>query len=161
GRARTRLRRDRHAPREPDESREAWPERLQSDAPRVLFFDQFEEILTRDPTDMAAKEKFFDELARLLHNPRWWAVLAIRDDYLGAIDPFARHLPTRLQDRFRLDFLTERAARDAMRKPASAVKVKFSASAVTKLVDELRKVRVQQLDREPKEQLGPFVEPVH
>jgi hypothetical protein len=137
------------------------PERLQTDAPYVLFFDQFEDIVTRDPTDMPAKEVFFDELARLLHNPRWWAILAIREDHLGAIEPLARRLPTRLRDRFRLDFLAEKAAGDAIRKPAEAVNVEFVESAITRLVDELRQVTVQQLGQAPKKQPGLFVEPVH
>ncbi|MBV8075222.1 MAG: ATP-binding protein [Planctomycetaceae bacterium] len=35
----------------------------------VLIFDQFEEILTTDPTDRAAKGVFFDQLGAALKNP--------------------------------------------------------------------------------------------
>jgi len=52
----------------------------------VLIFDEFEEVLTADPTDIRDKEEFFDRLATVLRPTRgqpgrWWAVFAMREDY--------------------------------------------------------------------------------
>jgi hypothetical protein len=48
------------------------------DAPQLLIFDQFEEVLTRDPTDRAAKEAFFKELGAALRDRGRWALFAMR-----------------------------------------------------------------------------------
>jgi hypothetical protein len=127
---------------------------------QVLVFDQFEEILTRDPTDVSIKDAFFRELGDLLYDTQWWAVVATRDDYLGALEPFTRHLPNGMRERFRLDFLSEQAAREAMQMPVTDAGVQFTAEAATKLVNELRQMRIQQAD-EVRFRPGPYVEPVH
>src|SRR4029434_8615769 len=42
--------------------------------PQLLIFDQFEEILTRDPTDRAAKEAFFRDVGAALRDRGRWAL---------------------------------------------------------------------------------------
>ncbi|MFN8159416.1 MAG: hypothetical protein U0R52_00005, partial [Solirubrobacterales bacterium] len=101
--------------------------------PEVLIFDQFEEILTLDPIDLAAKEELFRQLGHALRDPWRWALIAMREDYIAALDPYLPLLPTRLRARFRLDLLGERAAREAMQRPAEDVGYTFTDEAADKL----------------------------
>src|SRR5689334_15806600 len=121
----------------------------------LLIIDQFEEVLTLDPTDIAAKEAFFEELGGVVATrergndggesdsgfesegpigggevtsapeihagdtgdgaggladgscwPGTWLLLAIRDDQVGALDPYLHCIPGFLRARYRLSFLT-------------------------------------------------------
>jgi WD40 repeat protein len=126
----------------------------------LLFFDQFEEILTADPTDKAGKTQFFHQLGSALRDRKQWALFAIRDDYVAALDPFVRPLPTRLSNRFRLDFLGINSARQAIQQPALEAGVTFNNAAVEKLVKDLRQVQVQQWDGSLEKQDGLYIEPV-
>lgn len=126
----------------------------------LLFFDQFEEILTADPTDKAGKIQFFHQLGAALRDRKLWALFAIRDDYVAALDPFVRPLPTRLTNRYRLDFLGINSARQAIQQPVLNSGVKFTDEAVGKLIKDLRQVQVQQWDGSLEKQDGLYVEPV-
>lgn len=126
----------------------------------VLVFDQFEEVLTLDPTDLAAKTEFFVGLGEALRDRRRWALFALREDYLAGLDPYREHLPGGLAAGFRLDLLGPAAARLAIQEPARTAKIDFTDTAATKLVDDLRRVHVQQPDGTTVEQLGPWIEPV-
>jgi hypothetical protein len=126
----------------------------------LLFFDQFEEILTTHPTDKAGKLEFFHQLGIALRDRNLWALFAIREDYVAALDPFIRPIPTRLTNRFRLDFLGIQAARQAIQQPVLETGVNFTGNAVEKLVKDLRQVQVQQWDGSFVKQDGLYVEPV-
>jgi WD40 repeat protein len=126
----------------------------------LLIFDQLEEILTADPTDVAAKESFFAQVGAALFARHRWALFAIRDDYVGAIEPHLRPIPTQLGSRFRLDLLERKAALEAMQRPVLAAGASFSAAAAARLCDDLRRVRVLHADGSVSDQLGPYVEPV-
>ena len=109
----------------------------------LLIFDQFEEILTADPTDTKFKEEFFAELGDVLSQRQRWAVFAIQEDYVAALSPYADAIPTRLKITYRLDLLDERAALLAIRKPAEFCGVTFEKYAADKLIDDLRQVQLQ------------------
>ncbi len=126
----------------------------------VLIFDQFEEILTIDPNDQAEKHAFFAQVGAALRDRRRWALFSMREDYVAALAPYLRPLPTRLSNTYRLDLLGEAAARAAAQQPASTAGVAFTEAAARKLIDDLRRVRVQQSEGTTEEQLGPYVEPV-
>jgi WD40 repeat protein len=126
----------------------------------VLIFDQFEEVLTIAPTDRESKQAFFEQLGTALRNRNRWALVAIREDYLGALAPFVRPIPGRLTATFRLDLIGVDGAMQAIQKPAQSQKVDFAASAAQRLVDDLRRIQVQHPDGTIEEQLGPHVEPV-
>jgi WD40 repeat protein len=128
--------------------------------PLLLVFDQFEEVLTLDPTDRPAKEAFFQQLGTALRDRTRWALFASRDDFVAALEPYRNHIPTGLNVTYRLDFLSERSARDAIVEPAKEAGAVFNEDLVAKLLEELRLVRVQQPDGTFKEELGPSVEPV-
>jgi WD40 repeat protein len=140
-----------HDSQPPDRHR--WPKQP------VLIFDQFEEVLTADPTDRAAKDAFFRDLGQALRDRGLWALFSMREDFLAALDPYLRHVPTRFRTRFRLDLLSVDQALEAMRRPAQP-RVDFTEEAAHRLVNDLRRVRVQRPDGETEEAPGDWVEPV-
>ena len=137
--------------------REAGPDASRSS---VLIFDQFEEILTVNPTDRAAKEAFFAQVGTALRARHRWALFAMREEYSAGLDPYLRPIPTRLRTTFRLDLLGEDAACLAMQRPARQAGVEFTDAAARKLVNDLRRVRLQGPEGTT-EELGLYVEPVH
>ncbi len=126
----------------------------------VLIFDQFEEILTIDPTDREAKVAFFDQVGAALRDRQIWALFSMRDEFLASLDPYLRPIPTRLSNTYRLELLGSRAALEAIQQPAEQAGVKFTDVAAKKLVDDLRQVRIQRPDGSIEEQMGLYVEPV-
>jgi hypothetical protein len=131
-----------------------------SGAARVLIFDQFEEILTIDPTDQDAKDAFFDQVGTALRDRELWAIFSMREDYVAGLDPFLRRIPTRLASTFRLDLLTQDTGREAIQKPARRAGVEFQDDAANRLLDDLRAVWVQQSDGKRERHPGPHIEPV-
>jgi WD40 repeat protein len=128
---------------------------------RVLIIDQFEEILTVDPADREGKRAFFRQLGTALYDDRrLWALFAIREDYMPALDPYLRPIPTRLSNTYRLDLLGADAARQAIQRPTGEAGVAFDGSTAQLLVDDLRRIRIQQPDGAVVERLGPYVEPL-
>ncbi|MGA8593688.1 MAG: NACHT and WD repeat domain-containing protein [Bryobacteraceae bacterium] len=107
----------------------------------LLVFDQFEEILTLDPVGETERRAFFDELAECLKNRRRWALFSMREDYLAAMDPYRKGLPTKLATTFRLDLLDKDRAIEAMRGPAGSEHVDFGLDAASALADDLRRLR--------------------
>ncbi len=131
------------------------------DAKRTLLvFDQFEEILTINPTDKASKEQFFNDLMPVLDDNRYWVLFAIREDYLARLDPYLGYFPDRLSAHFQLEFLKPDAARQAIAEPAKKFGTNFQPQAADKLVDDLSLLRLQTEEGKFIEQPGPFIEPV-
>jgi WD40 repeat protein len=126
----------------------------------VLFFDQFEEILTVDPLDREGKLAFFDQLGQAMLNRRCWFLFAMREDYVGALEPYLRPIPTYLGNRFRLDLLEKDAACQAILNPTKGAGVEFTDLAVNALVKDLCRVKEQLFDGSTREQTGLYVEPV-
>jgi WD40 repeat protein len=136
-----------------------WPDLDGKPGNEVLLFDQFEEVITADPNDHAAKEAFFADIGVALRDRNLWAMFAIREDFLAELDPYSRFVPTRFANRYRLDLLGVDQALDAMILPAADRGADFKHPAAEKLVDDLRRIRVQRADGVA-EELGPTVEPV-
>jgi WD40 repeat protein len=141
--------------------------RLESDAPSgpgevadpvVLVFDQFEEILTADPTDLAAKEAFFAEVGAALAPRHRWALFAMREEHVAALDPYLHLIPTRLATTFRLGLLGHAAAKEAIQRPAAAERVGFTSPAADTLIADLSAVKLP--DGTVQAGALPFVEPV-
>jgi hypothetical protein len=125
----------------------------------VLILDQLEEVLILDPTDWDAKEAFFRELGQVLGTGRVWALLSMREDYMGGLDRYLTLLPGHLRSRFRLDFLTWNDAKLAMQVPAIEQRVQFADDAAEALVKLLAVVKVQRPGTEPRAETAPYVEP--
>ncbi len=130
----------------------------------VLIFDQFEEVLTVDPTDREDKVAFFEQVGQALRDRNRWALFSMREEFVAALDPYLRPIPTRFDKgrRFRLDLLDPDAAREAMQGPAAdqVPPVAFADAAATRLADDLRRVQVQQPDGTTAATLGQVIEPV-
>lgn len=133
---------------------------LNDDEVPVLVIDQLEEILTLDPTDWAAQETFFRELGAALADGSWWALLAMREDYMGGLDRYLRFLPGFLRSRYRLDFLSHNEALAAIQKPAEAQSVSFENDAARALVVKLASTEAEQPGHASGRPPGPYVEPV-
>jgi WD40 repeat protein len=111
-------------------------------------------------TDRETKHEFFSQLGLALRERNRWALFIMREDYLAALDPYTRPIPTRLTNTYRLDFLGVEAARQAIHRPAKQVGVNYTSGAVNKLINDLRLVQVQQPDGSMDIVPGPYVEPV-
>jgi hypothetical protein len=124
-----------------------------------LLFDQFEELFTLDPTDQDDKRAFIEDVGVALRNRTRWALFAMREDFIAQLDPYLSLIPTKFSARYRLDLLGVAAAKAAARRPAADLGVDFSEAAADRLVDDLRRTRVQRGSLVT-EELGPYVEPV-
>ena len=125
-----------------------------------MIFDQFEEVLTIAPTERQAKQDFFEQLGSALQKRNRWALFAVREDYLAALDPYRIYIPSRFDNTFRLDLLGVDAARQAIREPARLTGVNFTDQAATALLDDLRKVQVTQPDGSTQVKPGQYIEPM-
>jgi WD40 repeat protein len=134
-------------------------DRLPPGSDPCLLFDQFEELFTLDPVGQHERISFLQELGVALRDRGRWALFAMREDYIAQLDPYRGSIPTRLASRYRLDLLGPSAAKVAARAPAQAAQVEFMDDAADRLVDDLRRVKVQSGDGVTDE-LGPSVEPV-
>ncbi len=129
--------------------------------PCLLIVDQFEELFTTHPVRYPERADFFLQLQDgLKEHPQLSLLLSMREDYIAQLDSYAAQLPDRLRTRFRLELLGEKAACQAMQQPARQAEVDFTNAAAEKLVNDLRKMQVQQPDGTTAEQLGRHIEPV-
>lgn len=117
----------------------------------LLVFDQFEEILTVDPLDRAGREEFFRQLGEALRGSQHWVLFAMREDYVGGLEPYLHHVPTRLTTHVRLERLGRQAALSAIKKPAQAHGVTYAEGVAEELLDDLLELPQGKAD---------FVEPV-
>jgi hypothetical protein len=129
--------------------------------PRAVVIDQFEEILTAHPEHWDQRAAFFVQLREALDaDDRLRLVLALREEYVAQLDPYAELLPTRLRTRFRLERLDDTSAREAVAMPLRDTRRSFAPDAAGELVRNLRRVRVQTADGKTLEVEGEYVEPV-
>ncbi len=128
---------------------------------QVLIFDQFEEVLTLDPSAEAERLEFFTQLGDALADPWRWALFAIREEYVAALlETYAHLVPTRFGNSFRLNLLGVEAAVDAIRGPAASQGVAFEAEVAESLAQDLATVVVQDSSGQAVERVGLHVEPV-
>lgn len=126
----------------------------------LLVFDQFEEILTLDPADRQGRQEFFGGLMAALYDTRYWILVSMREDYIAGLEPYLSYFPERLNAHFQLEYLGVEMAIQAVRQPAEQFGVDFNEDAARRLVDDLRQVRVQNLEGKIESRPGPYVEPV-
>ena len=87
--------------------------------PYVLIIDQFEELITGHPGRWEERAEFFRQLNQaMLDDPNLWVVLALREDYIAPIEPYAPLLADRMRARFYMERMGVDAALDAVRRPA-------------------------------------------
>ncbi len=111
----------------------------------LLIFDQFEEIFLRDPGEPRPRAVFFDFLGEVLTLLPIRALFILRDDYVGALEPLAHLVPTKLAHRMRLELLRPQQARDAIRKPPEAQQVTVTTQAVDSILATLGGATIEPL----------------
>jgi len=127
----------------------------------ILILDQFEEILTTHRDRWQEARGFFEQLAEALREiPSLGVVLAMREDHVAGLDPYAPLLPKRLRTRFRMELLGREGALEAIKKPAEQTGCPFDTGVAERLVDDLSRIKSQRRDDAQEVALGPFVEPV-
>lgn len=126
----------------------------------LLVFDQFEEIITKEPVNRPAKEEFFHQLGEVLHDPGIWALFAMREDYLASLAPYVENLPSHLLNRFRIDLLGKEAALLAMQEPAQAAGRPFTPGALANLSRELCQIQAPAPDGKIEWVEGDYIEPL-
>ncbi|MSP13656.1 MAG: hypothetical protein EXR62_11960 [Chloroflexi bacterium] len=114
-----------------------------STQPFALIIDQFEEIITHHQERWEDREGFFRQLSQaLLDDPNLWVILALREDYIAALDPYVHLLPNRLRARFYLERMGGDAALEAIRAPAALAGRPFESGAAEALRDDLLQILV-------------------
>ena len=127
--------------------------------PRVVVFDQFEEIFTIHPEYWEHRELFFNQLAEALDQDRYLrVVLSLREDYVAQLEPLLPLLPSHV--RFRLERLDRDGAIEAVVGPVAKAGRTFHPGVAEALVQDLQTLRVDVGDDNPTDAVGEFVEPV-
>lgn len=129
--------------------------------PRLVIFDQFEELLTLHPEHWESRPDFFEQLREVIESdPTVRIVMVIREDYLAQLHRFAPILPGGLRPRFRLELLRREAALAAVTKPARQAGRSFARGVAEDLVDDLRRFRRDTGRGKSISVDGEFVDPV-
>lgn len=127
--------------------------------PRVLVFDQFEQLFTSRPERWQDRARFFEDIGRALDDdPRLRVVFAMREEFLASIEPFVAELPEGVATRFHLTRLGPIAALEAIECPVRGSGVSYEPGAADRLVENLLRLAPQPDGRVS---LAEFVEPVH
>ncbi len=128
-------------------------------SPRVIIFDQFEEIFTAYSDRWEQRAGFFEQIRNAIEDDRvpLRVVFAMREDYIAELDPYVSTLPEKLRTRYRLEQLRKEPALLAVTKPLKGTGRSYGNGVAEQLVDNLRRLPGASAE-DPK--LGPYVEPV-
>ena len=151
-------------------------------APRVIVFDQFEEIFTTYPERWKDRKGFFLQLAAALDpDPEEWkdrlklaglppnaiepdrslrVLFALREDHLANLHSYAELLPVKPVVRVRIERLRPSAACEAVENPAKLIDRPFEKGVACELVKKLLETRVKVAGGGVDTVEGEFVEPV-
>jgi WD40 repeat protein len=130
-------------------------------APTALIFDQFEDLFSLYPERWDARRHVFAEIgAAIEQDDLLRVVIALREEFIAQLDPYASLLPGSLRTRFRLERLGPNAALAAITGPLAREKRRFAPGTAERLVDGLQRVRFHAGRGESMEIPGEFVEPV-
>lgn len=111
-------------------------------AVRVAIIDQLEELFTCHPEHWKERRGLFEQLAEACEEDRLLrVVLAIREDFLADLDPFAELLPEALRASLRLEGLEREAAVRAVELPLRGTGRRFDDGVAGELVTRLLEVR--------------------
>jgi hypothetical protein len=114
------------------------------DASVVAVFDQFVELLTSYSSRWRDRREFFEQLSQALEalsNLR--VLLAMRENYLASLDPYASLVPENLRSKFRLERLRRDVALEALVKPLDGTGRQFAPGVAEKLLSSLMTIRVR------------------
>jgi len=129
--------------------------------PRLLVFDQFEELFTTYPDRWPQRREFLDQLTQVSKSdPDLRVLIVMREDYVSRLLAFYDTLRHGLKDRYFLEPLRKPAAEEAINRPLVAIGRSFGPGAVGDLVERLMTSRVDVGGTDTVEVQGEFVEPV-
>lgn len=128
-------------------------------SPRVIIFDQFEELFTAYSDRWEQRAGFFEQIRNAIESDTvpLRVVFAMREDYIAELDPYVSILPEKLRTRYRLEQLRKEPALLAVTKPLIGTGRFYGKGVAEQLVDNLRRLPGTSAE-DPK--LGPYVEPV-
>jgi WD40 repeat protein len=107
-------------------------------SPRIVVFDQFEELFSAYPERFDERATFLRELTDVLEDDAIArAVFAIREDYLASLTSLDDLFPEELRTRYRLQRLRRDAALLAITRPLQSAGVWFEPGVAEELVDDL------------------------
>jgi tetratricopeptide (TPR) repeat protein len=133
----------------------------ENDAPQLIIFDQFEELITHYLERWTERKNFFEQVVDALEdNPRLRVAFVMREDYIAYLDPYIILFPNKLNIRFRLERMKRDASISAIVGPINKTKINYSVGVPEYLVDELLKVRVNTATGETIIIPGEYIEPV-
>ena len=129
--------------------------------PRIIIFDQFEELFTSYHTRWKDRKQFFTQVVQALEkDPLLRIIFTIREDYLAQIDPFSAYFPEKLRNRFRLECLRKNAALLAIKEPLTKTNLSISEEVAETLITDLLSIRVETYEGKIEHVSGEYVEPV-
>jgi NACHT domain len=129
--------------------------------PRLLVFDQFEELFTAHPERWPDRRAFLEQLAQASQEHTDLRVLIVlREDFLARMLEHAGLFQGGLRDRYFLEPLRRPAAELAITSPLRGTGRAFSPAALADLVTRLMTSRVNLGDSRIVQVEGEFVEPV-
>ncbi|MFC0554177.1 tetratricopeptide repeat protein [Planotetraspora thailandica] len=128
----------------------------------LLAIDQAEELFAESTRRDPHREWFIDQLAQALsENPHLRLLLSIRDEYLDAIAPYEPRLTGTHAHKFPLEPLDVNGAIQAVAGPLNDTGKAFDAGLARDLVEELRKIAVNNGCGRETGYEAKLVEPVH
>jgi hypothetical protein len=129
--------------------------------PRLLVFDQFEELFTTQPQRWQDRRRFLEQLAEASRSHADLRILVvIREDFLSHLLDYADAFYGGMKDRYFLEPLRRPAAELAIQSPALSSGRSFEPDAVDDLVGRLMANRVDLGDSRIVHIQGEFVEPL-
>jgi len=130
-------------------------------APRVVIFDQFEELFTAYTAQWDQRRAFIEQLVTALEADSLLRImLSLREDYLAHVEALASFFPDGLRTRIRIERLGVEDALEAVTRPAELAGRPYTEGVAEKLVDNLLTLRVPTPVGGSIEIRGEFVEPV-
>ena len=134
-----------------------------SPSPRLIVFDQFEEIFTIPAENWKEQQQsFFEQVAEAIEADKLLRVLfIIREEFTGQLEEFGHLLPEEFRIRYRLGPLSKTNAEAALTIPLKNTKRHFAEGVAEKVVADMARVKWTTNDNTTKEIQGESVEPVH
>jgi hypothetical protein len=124
----------------------------------VLIIDQFEELITSNPTHWRKREEFFRQLNQaMMDDPKLWVVISFREDFLAPIETYAALMADRMRARFYMGRMDYAAALEAVKEPAKMAGRPFAENVAERLVNNLCQIRVS---GQTETEAGQYVAPV-
>jgi hypothetical protein len=129
--------------------------------PRLLVFDQFEELFTTNPDHWPERREFLDQLTEASNSdPDLRVLIVMREDFMSRLLGFYDTLHRGLKNRYFLEPLRRPAAELAISRPLEGTGRSFGPGAIDDLVQRLMTSRVDIGGTSIIEVQGEFVEPV-